>query len=621
MTGKKRNTANGLVTDKKTDYLFDYYINDDKFNELLRAQWDDDVAQKIKHYEHPQLDSRVRTDSSRQIKSETVKHPRELQGGDAHREGGEVDSKDFEFSTDSVGSTNSSNVHAHKSPPYDLQRSPHLHTPRDPHLHTPRDPHLHTPRDPHLHTPRDPHLHTPRDPHHTYRSPHRGAQRSPYKNKIDASMNPGGNADLLFADHYRVNPEPAESRRARAREAYSKLEDIVRKHEVKLTRSYNTNDDPDEMEAEYSMHEERRHKHNQTKFYKQILLNIVCGVEFVNDKYNPFAFKLTDWSKQVATEMDDYTEVLEELYEKYKDRGGNMPPELKLVLMIIMSGVTYHITGVLFKDAGLTQSIKDNPNLLSKLIAPFMKNSMGLNTEPVVADQVLPNNQSILDNIRRQNVATTTPATNTQTTHSAHSAHSTEKTEVDPNLLEKKLEEQRIQFETQMKKQHEMYVAHLAHLQNAQAKPTTPLVPDINVPEQNQLLSSAVQKPRFMNEPVPLPPLIAITSPKNNTQYHTINMADDDIFTSEVKHHHQDKSDNKNDLLDLIETIDGSIDVDLSDIVSAEKKKVKNSSKQKMNSTVKPKNSITKPKNSIGKSSARKTRSDSKKKSSDVVVL
>ena len=33
-----------------------------------------------------------------------------------------------------------------------------------------------------------------------------------------------------------------------------------------------------------------------------------------------FEFKLKDWSKTVAADMDDYTEVLEEIYEKYKDR-------------------------------------------------------------------------------------------------------------------------------------------------------------------------------------------------------------------------------------------------------------------------------------------------------------
>jgi len=38
---------------------------------------------------------------------------------------------------------------------------------------------------------------------------------------------------------------------------------------------------------------------------------------------------MRDGLSKSTTDMDNYTEVLEELYEKYKDKGGNLPPEIR----------------------------------------------------------------------------------------------------------------------------------------------------------------------------------------------------------------------------------------------------------------------------------------------------
>src|SRR5579863_4735813 len=44
MSRKKRSN---IVTDKETDKMFDYYMNEDKFNEQMRGEWDDDMNKKL----------------------------------------------------------------------------------------------------------------------------------------------------------------------------------------------------------------------------------------------------------------------------------------------------------------------------------------------------------------------------------------------------------------------------------------------------------------------------------------------------------------------------------------------------------------------------------------------
>ena len=69
------------------------------------------------------------------------------------------------------------------------------------------------------------------------------------------------------------------------------------------------------MEYEYELLKSFANKRNGVKLYKNILLNVVSGVEFLNDKYDPFDFQLTGWSEHMSVEVDSYDEVIEEIYE------------------------------------------------------------------------------------------------------------------------------------------------------------------------------------------------------------------------------------------------------------------------------------------------------------------
>lgn len=146
-----------------------------------------------------------------------------------------------------------------------------------------------------------------------------------------------------------------EERRVRAREAFVKLQNLEERYKIKLTKPYTIDSDLDEMEEEYSLHmeqieknNEQIEKNNKIKFYKQILLNVVCGVEFLNQKYDPFGYKLNDWGKNMADNLDDYTEVLDRLYEKYKDRVLiRLEPEEELYYRFLLSGLITHLSNSL----------------------------------------------------------------------------------------------------------------------------------------------------------------------------------------------------------------------------------------------------------------------------------
>jgi hypothetical protein len=128
-----------------------------------------------------------------------------------------------------------------------------------------------------------------------------------------------------------------------------KIELLRRLCEIKakgfqLTKDYDFSSSIEEMEYEYALLKSFADKRNGIKIYKSFLLNGVSLLEFMNDKYDPFDFKLSGWSEHMSVEVDSYDDVLEELYEKYKTSGGSWPPEVKLSMLLIGSGAGYHFT-------------------------------------------------------------------------------------------------------------------------------------------------------------------------------------------------------------------------------------------------------------------------------------
>ena len=602
MSSKNQRKKN--ITDKNTDYLFDYFMNEDKFNDQLRGEWDEQMEKKLENHKYPNLDSRIMTDriKSKEKESSTRSSDKELPTSENESESSNS-KPDVEFNDDDSGGDDSDNasdssIQSSAKSPYGpkIEAKPKTDT-------------------------RPKSEGRPRDAEARLGASGRGPKELiPEKPLL---------GETLVADIQKYIETP-EERRARAREEYSKLQDLVEKYGVKLSKPYTIDDDPDELRAEYDMLKERRHKNNQVKFYKSILLNIVCGVEFLNEKYNPFEFKLRDWSKQIAADMDDYSEVLEEIYEKYKDRGGKMAPEIRLLFLIIMSGVTYHLSQALFGSGGLDNTIKNNPNIIGKLLGGLVKGGLpgmgGNDHEPPEAKEPPRDNKNILASIRKYNQTKQSDVkTETQTTTDAKSENNSNQSQALTAEREKRLlAEQEAKFQERLRKQNELHAAEVDRLriqqiqsipqQQQQVQSVQQQYPNNYLPQQtsqtinqpvNQVLSGIGKKPRFM-----LSESQSIVSPRKNTLQE---LSDElDIFDSEIKDIEKTRSHkfipNKKpsgqSMDELIESLEGSTD-DIDEIIeSSEKKK-----------TNKPTISIRKPRNSSATKSA--TKSAGKRRGTD----
>ena len=124
---------------------------------------------------------------------------------------------------------------------------------------------------------------------------------------------------------------------------------------------------------------------NSIKMQRQCLLAFTTGLEMLNKKFDPFDINLDGWSESMCENINDYDEVFEELYEKYKEKA-EVAPELKLMLMVGGSAFMFHITNTMFKSSlpGMEQIIKQNPDIM-KTFANAAVQEMG-NQNPGVAN-------------------------------------------------------------------------------------------------------------------------------------------------------------------------------------------------------------------------------------------
>ena len=125
---------------------------------------------------------------------------------------------------------------------------------------------------------------------------------------------------------------------------------------------YNMGSSLEDMEIEYEYMTLTQRRKNSVKLYSNFMMNIVCGIEFLNDSYNPFDVRLGGWSEEIGSNIDDFEEVLGDIYEKYKGNGKQMEPEIKLAFMLCGSAATFHAMNTLFgKIAGMGSNENSRP--------------------------------------------------------------------------------------------------------------------------------------------------------------------------------------------------------------------------------------------------------------------
>ena len=143
-----------------------------------------------------------------------------------------------------------------------------------------------------------------------------------------------------------------------------KLETLERKG-VELSKKYDMESSLNEMIGEYETIMEEKNKSNSVKFQGNMLMAVINGLEFLNNKIDPFDLKLDGWGEQISDNMNDYDDIFGELYEKYKSKAS-MAPELKLLFQLAGSGIMIHMSNTLFKSAmpSMDDIMRQNPDLM-----------------------------------------------------------------------------------------------------------------------------------------------------------------------------------------------------------------------------------------------------------------
>jgi hypothetical protein len=159
--------------------------------------------------------------------------------------------------------------------------------------------------------------------------------------------------------------------------SYLRKLEALEKRGITLSKKYSMESSLDEMKGEYEMIKSEKEKDNSKKFQSKMLMAFVSGIEFLNNKFDPFDLKLDGWSEAVNENMDEYDEVFGELHEKY---GGKtkVAPELKLLFMLGGSGLMLHMTNTMFKSSmpGMDDIMRQNPELMQQFTQAAV-NTMG----------------------------------------------------------------------------------------------------------------------------------------------------------------------------------------------------------------------------------------------------
>ena len=129
-----------------------------------------------------------------------------------------------------------------------------------------------------------------------------------------------------------------------------------------------------DIKAEHDKLTDSRNLEASIRFQRNALMTFVTGVEMVNDKFGnrlPVKPRLKGWSESVHTNVEDFDEIFEELYDLYKD-SAKMHPLMRLVGTLGVSATMYHLTNTMAERSGIpgmADLLNQNPELQRQFAA------------------------------------------------------------------------------------------------------------------------------------------------------------------------------------------------------------------------------------------------------------
>ena len=165
---------------------------------------------------------------------------------------------------------------------------------------------------------------------------------------------------LATAAPARMDPEQEKKEKV---EHLTKLQRLEQKG-FPVSKRFTMDNSLDEMKQEYLRLVDARNLEGSIRFQRQALMSVVTGIQYLNGRFDPFDLKLDGWSESVHENVEDFDEIFEELYDKYKERG-KMPPEARLVMALAGSGFMCHVSNTFLRSRmpSMDDILKQNPDL------------------------------------------------------------------------------------------------------------------------------------------------------------------------------------------------------------------------------------------------------------------
>jgi hypothetical protein len=176
-------------------------------------------------------------------------------------------------------------------------------------------------------------------------------------------------------------PKMSKDQILREKFVYLKRLEGLERRGINLSQKYTIDSSLNEMKGEYEMIKSEKEKTNSVKFQAKMLMACVTGIEFLNNRFDPFDVNLDGWGETVNENINDYDDVFAELHEKYQSKA-KIAPELKLLFMLGGSAVMCHMTNTMFKSAmpGMDDILKQNPDLMKQFAGAAAQSMQKENT-------------------------------------------------------------------------------------------------------------------------------------------------------------------------------------------------------------------------------------------------
>lgn len=163
----------------------------------------------------------------------------------------------------------------------------------------------------------------------------------------------------------------------------------MQKQGVEFSKPVGSDTTTEELRAEIHRVTEDREKDAGLKFSRRLLLAMVTGLEYANERFDPLGVRLQGWSEQFMTNVEEYDPVLSKLHEKYNTKL-NAPPEVEMLTMLLGSMFMYHLTATLFKPSqgsNVSQMARDNPEMMRNFARSMQQGRMPMQAMESMLDE------------------------------------------------------------------------------------------------------------------------------------------------------------------------------------------------------------------------------------------